>query len=273
MKPGDRSTQFNRGTQSNPSARLNPIAHLARRVAPSQWFSAASDGDDGSGDDGSKNPPMPTSRRGIRIRNREVLLQNFFITVEQVVVSILLPGGKWSEDITRVSVERGDSVAALLYEPAHGLLHLTNQFRYPTYDFLKETETASHAETARSNGWMVEILAGRLGDGESPAETMSREIAEESGFRVMSLTFLSQFYLSPGVSTERLFLFYAEVEVDDDIRHAPGGLGEEEFIEKIALTPEEFFDQVTNNKIQDAKTICAAHWLRQNSHVLRPAQE
>ena len=206
--------------------------------------------------------PLQWSFRGVRVENGRLLLQHSFLTVEEMTFLYVGPDGVWRAPVTRVNVDRGDSVAALVYEPAKKLLHFTRQFRYPTYDFANEY--------ARGNGWLLELIAGRLKDDsgveEAPERAMKREICEEfdCAFAVNSIEQISTFYLTPGASNERLHLFFVTVqggarrcvdcvEKDDD-----------EDIEIVSMSTAEFLDLVAQGEARDAKMICAAEWLRRN---------
>jgi len=72
--------------------------------------------------------------------------------------------------ITRLVLERGDSVAVLPHDPLAGALLLCEQFRAPT--------------VARGPGWMVEIPAGMLDENEVAEACARREILEETGHEV-----------------------------------------------------------------------------------------
>jgi ADP-ribose pyrophosphatase len=55
---------------------------------------------------------------------------------------------------------------------------------------------------------------------------MRRELIEEIGFRAGDLTHIATFYVSPGGTSERIMLYYAEVGNTDRIA-AVGGLASE----------------------------------------------
>jgi ADP-ribose pyrophosphatase len=197
-----------------------------------------------------------------RIENRRILLRHPFLTVEEVVLAPRDSDGAFTPVITRINVDRGDSVAALIYEPARRLLHFTRQFRFSTYDF--------DNEAAAGNGWLVELLAGRLADNfgedelETPQAAMLREITEESNFNVLTIEQLSEFYLSPGASSERLYLFFATVErIAGRQDHTALGI-DDEYIFNFSIAPDEFLRAVERGEVRDAKMICAAEWLRRN---------
>ncbi|MFT5087222.1 MAG: nudix-type nucleoside diphosphatase (YffH/AdpP family) [Candidatus Latescibacterota bacterium] len=160
--------------------------------------------------------------------------------------------GSMSAPMHRLNLERGNGVAALIHRPQKNTLVLVRQFRYPTY-------------LHDGPGWILEIAAGMLDENENPAETMRREIVEETGFAVKSIELLSHFYLTPGGSSERIFLYYAEV--DEDLPRAEGGgLNEEhEDIEIVEISLDNAWQLLDSGQIVDAKTIIALQWLRTKS--------
>ncbi len=97
---------------------------------------------------------------------------------------------------------------------------------------------------------LVELPAGTLEPGESPRETASRELAEETGFRAARLEELPAFFLSPGILDECMHLFVAR-----DLNSGPPDLREDERIENLIVTFEEALEMIVDGRIQDAKTI------------------
>ena len=114
----------------------------------------------------------------------------------------------------------GDGVTALLYQPKSDSLVLVRQFRYPAW-------------VRQGPGWIL----------------------EETGHEVCNLQHVSTFYLTPGGSSKRIFLYYGEVAVDD--RRKPGGglADENEDIEVVEIA-------VDRGEIVDAKTLIALMWFR-----------
>lgn len=134
--------------------------------------------------------------------------------------------------------ERGNSVAVLLYKPSTNTYLLTDQFRIG------------------SKNHILEILAGSMDvNGESPLDTIKRESIEESGYKIIegSEKFIAQLYVSPGGTSEKIFIYYAEVEN----KISEGGGIEDENIKIIEFTPQEIFDLINTNQIQDMKTYVA----------------
>ena len=97
--------------------------------------------------------------------------------------------------------------------------------------------------------------------GKPPAETAMSELLEEVGYQPTELRLLMKFYATPGGTTERVFLFFGEV----DNRHkiaAGGGLdAEHEFIEVVELPIADALTMLQRGEILDGKTIVALQWL------------
>jgi ADP-ribose pyrophosphatase len=172
-----------------------------------------------------------------------------FFKINQATLRHERFNGQMSATMTRLNFERGDAVAALLWNAETGRVLLTKQFRYPAH-------TKGHA-------WMVEAIAGTLKEGEDPAEAMQRELLEETGYQAPSLQWLQTFFVSPGGTSERIFLFFAEVRLADKVA-AGGGLEQEhEDIALVEWTPGELADALRSGVLCDAKTIIAAQWFLQ----------
>lgn len=97
-----------------------------------------------------------------------------------------------------------------------------------------------------------EVMAGNCDPGE-PAETAAvRELKEETGYTPNTIRFLSSIYPSVGYCTERIDIFYAEVNEpgETDFDH-------DENIETVLLTEEEMNSMIRTGEVQDAKTLAA----------------
>jgi nudix-type nucleoside diphosphatase (YffH/AdpP family) len=160
--------------------------------------------------------------------------------------------GAMSETVRRLKFERGDSVAVLLYNPETARILLVNQFKYPTYE--------------KGPGWITETLAGMIDVGEDPEDAARREILEETGYSVRELKYISTFYLSPGGSSERIFLYLAEVADCDKVQEGGGLTEESEDIASVELNLEDAREQVRTGEIVDAKTIIAIYSLENHVH-------
>lgn len=175
------------------------------------------------------------------------ILDDFF-KVEEVYLSFEKFDGSMSPVVRRLNFERGDSVAAVLHHGEKDAVFLVNQFKYPAY--------------AKGPGWITEVVAGMIDAGENPEDAARREILEETGYRVEKLEHISNFYVSPGGSSERIFLYCAEVSGDGPAEKGGGLALENEDIELIELSTSEAFRQLDRGEIHDAKTIIGLMWLR-----------
>ena len=90
---------------------------------------------------------------------------------------------------------------------------------------------------------------------------MQRELVEELGYECDRLVPISAFYVSPGGSSERVFLYYAEVDASDRVGDGGGVPAEGEAIELVAVGFDELLTMVRDGTVADAKTIIGALWL------------
>lgn len=185
--------------------------------------------------------------RLVRILSKTRILDKFF-KVDEATLQHELFNGQLSPVLTRLSFERGDSTAALLHDPQTDHLILVEQFRYPTY--------------GKGDGWLLEIVAGVLAPGEDPTESIRREITEEAGYSVQILRPIGVFFLSPGGSSERIHLFYAQVDSARPTGQGGGLPGEGEYTRRVLLPTRAALDWLDKGEIHDAKTIIALQWLR-----------
>jgi nudix-type nucleoside diphosphatase (YffH/AdpP family) len=164
-----------------------------------------------------------------------------------------------SEEITRINFERGDSVGVLLYEPDEDVVVLTRQFRYPVYASI-DPEIVKEGEAKQA--WLLEVVAGIIDPGHSAVEIASKELLEEAGYVVQgSYRPIATIYPSPGVTSERIYLFIGLVNYKDRL-NAGGGLPfEGEDIRVESLSFQESMMMIARGEIRDAKTIIALQHL------------
>lgn len=101
-----------------------------------------------------------------------------------------------------------------------------------------------------ASGFLLEIPAGTVEDGESPEQCAAREIEEETGLRAGSLTKIAEFYVSPGFLTEKMHLFFAS-----DLSETTPNRDFDENIEVVRIPLEQALDLIHDKMILDAKTI------------------
>lgn len=111
---------------------------------------------------------------------------------------------------------------------------LVKQYRYP----LKET--------------VLELPAGKLEIGENPDDASRRELEEETGYRANVWKSLGYINTTPGICTEKLYLYLAK-----DLEFVGEHPDEGEIIKCCEYKLSEVLDMIYNGQINDAKTICS----------------
>ena len=111
---------------------------------------------------------------------------------------------------------------------------LVKQYRYP----LKQT--------------VLELPAGKLEVGENPEYASKRELEEETGFRAGFWKSLGYINTTPGICTEKLYLYLAK-----DLEFVGEHPDEGEIIKCFEYKLADVFEMINNGTINDAKTICA----------------
>ena len=144
------------------------------------------------------------------------------------------------EEIKRERFEPGHAVAALVFDTVKQQYLLTKQFRVgPEADLL-------------------EIAAGVIDKDETPDAAVRRELHEELGYEVDTLTKITKMWTSPGTSAESIIIYYAEASRQTG---EGGGLASEhEHLEIVPFTREKLFAE----PFEDGKTLLAVQWVRLN---------
>jgi len=96
----------------------------------------------------------------VDIKSKRLLFDDFF-KVEEATLRYQRFDGTMSATVSRLNFVRGDAVAAIVFNADTEHVILVNQFKYPTYD--------------KGPGWISEVVAGILEEGESPGEAIRRE--------------------------------------------------------------------------------------------------
>lgn len=113
-----------------------------------------------------------------------------------------------------------------------GTIALVKQYRHPAVKYL------------------LELPAGTLNDRERPEIGAARELEEELGLVAGQMEKLSEFFISPGFLSEKMWLYLAT-----DLRETQQRLEDDEAIEVVRLPIDRALQMITNNEIEDAKTI------------------
>lgn len=130
------------------------------------------------------------------------------------------------------------AVAILPYLTKKTLL-LERQWRYP----LKRS--------------VLEVPAGKIDLNENPENAAKRELLEETGYIAKEWCSLGLFYPVPAYSDEVIHLYFARSLELKKSQCTDRG----ECIKLEEMGIENFLNEIENNKIVDAKTICFGFWL------------
>jgi len=168
-----------------------------------------------------------------QIINRENKYKSRF-SIDELTIK-----NKSGKEIKREVMVRKDAVAALVYDTVLDKYIFVEQFR------------------PGSGSSILEIVAGTLDkEGENPEDAIKREIEEEIGYKTDSIEYIDECYMSPGGSTELIYVYYCEVS--EKISQGGGLEEEDEEIDIITLSKEE----VLKTKFKDAKTLIGVSWLK-----------
>lgn len=180
---------------------------------------------------------------------KEERLLDEFITVDKVQVEHDQFNHVAPANVCRYNIERPQAVAVILENTTTGALVLVEQFRYATVKHNKK------------NGWVLEIIAGLLDEGETPEACGMRETLEETGYKVDQLEFIHTYYGSVGISTEQIHLFYGQVSTSDKVEKGGGLVHEHEDLAIREIPYEDLIQRLKKGEIIDSKTILGLQWL------------
>ncbi len=198
-------------------------------------------------------------KRQVGIRSRRVAYKGRY-SIEEVVFDFDRPTGKGRiADAKREIFERGDSAAALIYDIERDVVVLTEQFRIATFE--------------KGPGYLIEAIAGSLDAGEDAETCLRREMMEEVGYKAGKLTLVAKAYVSPGASSERIFLYYAPVTTGDLVDpEASGVAADKEDIRRVEYTRDDFLIRLEKGRFQDGKIITLGYWLKSQPKQGRPSK-
>ena len=139
----------------------------------------------------SKNLPKSDERnRTHALSHAKRVVYKGFFSVEEHDLSYRKFNNQQSSILTRSALISSDAVIVLPYDPVNDRILLIEQFRAGPY--VKGDE----------NPWVLEPIAGLIGEGETPKSAGIREAQEEAHLEIKRLELVARSYPSPGISTE-----------------------------------------------------------------------
>ncbi|KZN46761.1 NUDIX domain-containing protein [Pseudoalteromonas luteoviolacea] len=186
--------------------------------------------------------------------SHDVLYDGFFKIEEYVFEHALFDGGV-SEPIRREILERGHAVAVLPYDPNRDEVLLIEQIRIG-------------ALATRESPWLLECIAG-MAEGSTDLEAVVRkEAEEEAGLTLNKLHYMRSYLSSPGGSTERLYLYLAQVDLQEYQGGTFGLESEGEDIKAHVLSFDDAMARLESEEIDNAATVISLQWLALNKSKL-----
>lgn len=174
-----------------------------------------------------------------------------FFKMHQITFRHGLYRGGQSEPLVRELFGRGQAVVVLLYDSKAEQVILIEQIR---------AGALQHAAEKNDQAWLIEPVAGMIEADESKLSACQRETREEAGVDVTEFEPICHFYPSPGGSDEVLYLYGAEVSIDD----LPDYAGEASEMEDIRLIKMPFAEakaKLLKAEFNVASTIIGLQWL------------
>jgi len=151
---------------------------------------------------------------------------------------------------TRDIIRGGKVVAVLPVDRARQEIVLIRQFRLP-------------AHLADGRGEMIEIVAGRVEQGEQPRAAAQRECFEEIGVAPSRLVELFSYLTTPGITDEEVTLYLAAVDASRAPRHV-GHAAEGEQIETLRVSIDAAVAALGEGRMRNGPLVIALQWLALN---------
>ena len=104
---------------------------------------------------------------------------------------------------------------------------------------------------------LIEIPAGLVDPGEDVESAALRELEEETGYRAEKITKICEYFRSPGFSSSKMHIYYAE-----DLVRTVQNLDENEFLEVLEVDVKEI-DEILKTPL-DGKTLYALNYIKSN---------
>jgi ADP-ribose pyrophosphatase len=194
------------------------------------------------------------TKKDVTVLNKESLYEGFFQLNRYQFTHKLFGGGE-SSVVSREVFERGHAAAVLPYDPVRDEVVLLEQIRFPAIE-------------TNENCWLVEIVAGIIDPGESTEDVCHREAAEEAGVELTNLTPITSYLSSPGASSERIYLYIAQVDASN-VGGIHGLDNEAEDIRVFSESVDTAQSWLYNGKIDNSTAMIALQWLLLNKQKIR----
>lgn len=150
--------------------------------------------------------------------------------VDLSVDQVSMPNGKTTE----LEIIRHPGAAAMVPLTEAGEVILVRQYRYAT------------------DGWLLEVPAGKLDEGEKPEVCAARELVEEVGMKPAEIVPLGWIWTTPGFTDEKIWLYLCR-----GLEPAQQDLQDDEILTVESRSLKEAVEMVRQGEICDGKSVCA----------------
>ncbi|MCB1024543.1 MAG: NUDIX hydrolase [Acidobacteria bacterium] len=110
--------------------------------------------------------------------------------------------------------------------------------------------------------FLLELPAGTLEKDETPENSALREVEEEIGYKAGKLEKLTEFYVSPGFLTEKMYLFMAT-----DLTRSKQNLDEDEILTFERIPFADAMKMIESGEIEDAKTMLGLMFAKKQLNI------
>ena len=186
----------------------------------------------------------------------EELLHNGYLRVKRLWFRYKRFDGKMSEAISREVLDATDVAVVLPYDPVEDHVVLIEQCR------------AGAIRDSQETPWLLECVAGMNDKTESLEQLAYRELEEEAGLIGKRMKPVHCYWVSPGISGERIQVFCAEVDMHS--RAQVAGLEEEAEDIKTHIVPaDRIQDLLDDGIVNTGPAIMALQWFLLHRDALR----
>ncbi len=163
------------------------------------------------------------------------------VKVEKVNVSFKLDAKTWTPAVAHQFIDAPPKVSVLPYDPYENKVICVEHFQIGT---LKQKE----------GPWQLELPTHPISPGMSQISAVETALNKEISCEGLDTEFIGDFYTSPSLSNEKVFVYCAGIDSNEIRSQARIEI----------LTLEEAKEGIYGNYFHDVGTIMALHWLFSN---------